>query len=295
MTTRDLIVPDGDVPLAVRIHFPDGGEARLPAVVVTGSWLTVKEQMPDAYAARLAERGFVAVTFDFAGFGASGGGLRQTEIPVRKMGNLAAVVDWLRCESRVDGDRIGVLAVCASAQYTVGALARGLPISAFVSVAGWFHDRASVAPFYGGTEGVVERLARAEAAARAVVDGEEPKLVPAYAPGDDRAGMTLEMDYYANPARGAVPTWRNEMSELSWGHWLTYDAFASVPGVRVPSLFVHSDDAVLPANVHRIADRLGDLATLAWTDGGQTDFYDQPDQVGFAVEAAARHFTGARA
>lgn len=295
MTTRDLIVPDGDVPLAVRIHSPDCGEARRPAVVVTGSWLTVKEQMPDAYAARLAERGFVAVTFDFAGFGASGGGLRQTEIPVRKMRNLAAVVDWLRCESGVDGDRIGVLAVCASAQYTLGALARGLPVSAFVSVAGWFHDRASVAPFYGGTDGVAERLARAETATRAMVTGEEPTLVPAYAPGDDRAGMTLEMDYYANPGRGAVPTWRNEMSELSWGHWLSYDAFASVPGVRVPSLFVHSDDAVLPVNVRLIADRLGGLATLAWTDGGQTDFYDQSDQVGFAVEAAARHLQGAPA
>ena len=134
MTTRDLIVPDGDVPLAVRIHAPDDphldGEANLPAVVVTGSWLTVKEQMPDLYAARLAERGFLAVTFDFAGFGASGGGLRQTEIPVRKMRNLAAVVDWLRCQSGVDGERIGVLGVCASAQYALGALARGLPVSA---------------------------------------------------------------------------------------------------------------------------------------------------------------------
>lgn len=293
MTTRDLIVPDGDVPLAVRIHAPDDfpveGDVRLPAVVVTGSWLTVKEQMPDLYAARLAAQGFVAVTFDFAGFGASGGGLRQTEIPVRKMRNLAAVVDWLRCESGIDGDRIGVLAVCASAQYTLGALARGLPVSAFVSVAGWFHDRASVAAFYGKEDGVTERLSRAEAAAHAVSDGEEPRLAPAYAPGDDQAGMAFEMDYYANPDRGAVPTWRNEMSELTWGHWLTFDAFASVPGVRVPSLFVHSDDAVLPGNVRKIADKLGDLATLAWTEGEQTDFYDRPAQVDYAVDAAARH------
>lgn len=293
MITRDLIVPDGDVPLAVRIHAPDDsqvdGAASLPAVVVTGSWLTVKEQMPALYAARLAAQGFLAVTFDFAGFGASGGGLRQTEIPVRKMRNLAAVVDWLRCESGVDRDRIGVLAVCASAQYTLGALARGLPVSAFVSVAGWFHDRASVAGFYGGADGVAERLSRAEAATRDVLDGKEPRLVPAYAPGDDRAGMAMEMDYYANPDRGAVPTWRNEMSELSWGHWLTYDAFASLPGVRVPSLFVHSQDAVLPDNVRRVADQLGDLATLAWTEGAQTDFYDRPDQVGYAVDAATRH------
>ncbi|GAB3894842.1 hypothetical protein GCM10029964_073870 [Kibdelosporangium lantanae] len=72
MIVRDLIVPDGDVPLAVRIHAPDDSPVA-GAVVVTGSWLTVKEQMPDLYAARLAARGFLAVTFDFAGFGASGG------------------------------------------------------------------------------------------------------------------------------------------------------------------------------------------------------------------------------
>ena len=48
----DVVVPHGDVPLAVRLHRPDGaGTARLPTVVCTGSWLTVKEQMPDLYAA----------------------------------------------------------------------------------------------------------------------------------------------------------------------------------------------------------------------------------------------------
>jgi hypothetical protein len=49
-------------------------------VLVTGSWLTVKEQMPDAYPAVLAEPGFTAVTFDFAGFGQSGGDLRQRRV-----------------------------------------------------------------------------------------------------------------------------------------------------------------------------------------------------------------------
>ena len=29
------------------------------------------------------------------------------------------------------------------------------------------------------------------------------------------------------------------------GHWLTYDAFSAIRDVRVPTLFVHSDAAVL--------------------------------------------------
>lgn len=35
---------------------------RQPAVVVTGSWLTVKEQMPAVYARRLAGLGYTAFT-----------------------------------------------------------------------------------------------------------------------------------------------------------------------------------------------------------------------------------------
>lgn len=237
-TEDDLLqtfVPDGDVPLAVRIHRPPGaGTNRQPAVVVMGSWLTVKEQMADTYAAALAEQGFTAVTFDFAGFGASGGVLRQAEIPVRKIRNLAAVVDFMRTLSVVDPGKLAVLAVCASAQYALGALARGLPVGSFVSVAGWFHDLATVAPFYGGGDGVAERLRRSTIASRTFAESGDLSLVPAYGPGDDTAGMSMEMDYYASPERGNVPQWRNEMSEMSWAHWLQYDAFAAAEGVRVP-------------------------------------------------------------
>lgn len=286
---EDLILPVADTTVAVRVHRRADAHERQPAVVVMGSWLTVKEQMADLYATRLAAHGYVAVTFDFTGFGASGGGLRQTEVPVRKMRDLAAVVDLTRTWSEVDPDRIGVLGVCASAQYTLGALARGLPVAAFVSVAGWFHDTGSVAPFYGGGDGVRERLGRAAAAATAYTASGDLSLVPAYAAGDDRAGMSMEMDYYANSERGNIPAWRNEMSELSWAHWLTYDGLAPAQHVQTPTLLVHSETAVLPDNVRTVADRLGTAATVEWLDGEQTDFYDQPVQVDAAVAAAVRH------
>ena len=69
---------------------------------------------------------------------------------------------------------------------------------------------------------------------------------------------------------------------MTWTHWLTYDAFAARRR-STPVLFVHSDDAVLPDNAQTVADRPGDLATVVWTEGEQTDFYDQPEQVDVAV------------
>ena len=65
---------------------------------------------------------------------------------------------------------------------------------------------------------------------------------------------------------------------------------SAAPRVSVPTLLVHSDDCVLPGNVKTVRDRLAGPSELLWAHGGQTDFYDQPDQVSLAVDAADRHF-----
>jgi uncharacterized protein len=115
------------------------------------------------------------------------------------------------------------------------------------------------------------------------------RTVPAYREGDDRAGMFLPLPYYASPDRGAVPSWRNEMAELSWLYWLTFDGLRAAAAVPTPSVFVHSDDCVLPDNVRSVASRMP-AADLVWGSGAQIDFYDQEPQVRFAVDAAAEHF-----
>jgi dienelactone hydrolase len=275
-----IVFTDGDVVLAGRLHEPEGGGG--PGVVVAGSWLTVKEQMADHYAAELAGRGWTALTFDYAGFGASGGGLRQAELPARKISNLTAAIRFL---GTLTATPPAVLGICASAQYAMAAVAAGAPVSGFAAVAGWFHDAASVAGFYGGADGVRARLADAAAAAdRFLADG-EVTTVPAYRAGDETAGMFVEMDYYANPERGAVPSWRNEMAVLSWPHWLRFDGLSAAAGVRVPALFVHSDGAVFPDHVRDLAGRMGGPVRTVWGEGEQTEWYDRPAQVGAAVEA----------
>src|SRR5262245_55226205 len=116
----------------------DRPDVRQPGVIVTGSWLTVKEQMPETYALRLAERGYTAFTFDFTGFGESGGEPRQAELPDRKIADLVAAADFVSTLSMVEAGTLGHLAVCASAQYGLAALARGSCVRRFVSVAGWY-------------------------------------------------------------------------------------------------------------------------------------------------------------
>jgi dienelactone hydrolase len=261
-----------------------------PTILVTGSWLTVKEQMADLYAARLAERGYTVLTFDFAGFGAGGGTPRQAELPARKIDDMIAAARAVSTLSFVRPGALGYLGICASAQYALRAIAAGAPIDAFASVAGWFHDARTVAPFYGGAEGVARRLERADEALAAYRRTGEVRTVPAYEAGNERAGMFLDLEYYDSAKRGAVPTWVNEMAELSWAYWLTFDGLSAAPQVHVPSLFVHGDGCVLPDNLRAVAGKVAGPAQTVWDDGTQTDFYDQDAQVSLAVDAADAHF-----
>ena len=58
MPLTSFVAFNGNSRLAARIHRSNADlTVRQPAVIVTGSWLTVKEQMADLYAAAVAERG----------------------------------------------------------------------------------------------------------------------------------------------------------------------------------------------------------------------------------------------
>jgi fermentation-respiration switch protein FrsA (DUF1100 family) len=277
----------GDLRLAGQLfRNTDRLDTRQPGVIVTGSWLTVKEQMPELYAMRLAERGYTTFTFDFAGFGESQGEPGQAEIPDRKIADLIAAGDFLSTLSCVEPDTIAHLAICASAQYGLAALARGSRIARFVSVAGWYHDAASVAPIYGGPAGVAARIDAARSALDRYATTGATDMVPAYRAGDETAGMFFELDYYGNPSRGAVPAWKNQMATLSWQYWLMFDGLSATDRVHAPVLLVHGDGCVFPDNARSVYDRVRGKKKLVWAEGTQTDFYDQPRQVGAAVEAA---------
>jgi fermentation-respiration switch protein FrsA (DUF1100 family) len=265
--------------------------AKLPLIVVTGSWLTVKEQMPNLYARRLADRGFAALTFDFRGFGESEGSPRQYESPARKTVDIRNAVAFARTLPVTESDRIGGLAICASAGYMARAIADGTPLRAFVTVAAWLHDAGTVGVFYGDTEGVTHRLGLAKAAREKFERTGEVDYVAAYDPNNNDAAMFFPLDYYANPDRGAVAQWTNRFAVMSWSEWLTYDALVSARSIAVPTLMVHSDESAYPDNVRRFFAELAGPKDLVWTRGAQTDFYDKDPYVAKAVDAATAHLS----
>lgn len=147
------------------LHLPAGfsESKKYKAVVVTGSWTTVKEQMADLYAAKLAKEGLVALSFDFRNYGMSEGQPRNYENPELKAQDIKNAVEFLKTLNFVDAKNIGGFAVCASAGYMSVAIANGADLKAVSLVAPWLHN-AEIARGVYGAENAKNLIANSEAA-----------------------------------------------------------------------------------------------------------------------------------
>ncbi|MEW1749616.1 alpha/beta hydrolase [Streptomyces angustmyceticus] len=261
-----------------------------PAVVVAGSWTTVKEQMAGRYAAGLAQRGLTALAFDFRGYGGSKGEPQDFESPERKIADIISAVDYLKSRPDVDSSRIGALGICAGSGYVAVAASRNPEIRSVAMVAPWLHDRTLVQDIYGGPDGIRERMAQGEAAREKYESTGEVDYVPAASDTDAQAAMYGPFDYYLNADRGAVPEWGNRFAVMSWPQWLTFDPIAVAPQCTAPTFMLHSPDAAVPDGARRFHDALTAPKELQWTTGAQFDFYDQESTVVPALDAVGAHF-----
>lgn len=261
-----------------------------PALVVTGAWMTVKEQMPARYAREMADRGFVALTFDFRGWGESGGARRQYEDPSTKIADIEAAVAYLATRPETDKDRIGGLGICASSGYMVAAAAKDAAIKSVALVAPWLHDAEVVEQTYGGKDGVASLEAAGNAAEAAYRSTGKQPFLPAASLTDDRAIM-FKVPYYTEAGRGMIPAWRNEADPAFWHGWLTFDAIQAAPRLHQPFLMVHSEAAAIPQGAHKFFARLTTSKQELWLDEvTQFDFYDRAAPVKAASDAVAAHF-----
>jgi fermentation-respiration switch protein FrsA (DUF1100 family) len=265
---------------------------KLPAVIVGGSWITVKEQMAGLYARLLSRYGFATLAFDFRSFGESMGEPRQLESAQAKTQDFKNAITFMQSLPMVDPGSVGGLAICASASYMARAVAEDNRFKAFATVAGWLQHPDTTPLFYGGTEGVRHRLDLAAAAMGKFQKSGQMDYVPAYNPKDPEAAMFFELDYYSNPRRGAIPQWKNQFAVASWSEWLQLNAIDGIAEkITVPVLFIHSDGSALPDNIRRAYSLVKGPKELHWSSQGtQTDYYDQEPYVSKSVRIAALHF-----
>lgn len=101
------------ITVAADLYQPKGAAgSKRPALVISGPFGAVKEQVAGLYAQTLAERGFVTLAFDPSFTGESGGVVRNVASPDIFTEDFSAAVDAIGLLPGVDRTRIGAIGIC---------------------------------------------------------------------------------------------------------------------------------------------------------------------------------------
>lgn len=238
------------------------------AIVLTGPFTGVKEQVTGDYAARLAAAGFTTLAFDHRGYGESEG-RPQHEDSQGKLADLRAAVGLLAGE----GYRVALVGICLGGGYAMKAAAADPRVCAVAGVAGaynspaWFAGRMGLAGYREALRGMLDRY---------------DEFLPAVAErGEAAMPGTEPWSYYS----AHTTNWVNRVTRGSLHSLMTLDVLAARP-LLPPSLVVHGrkDDYCSP----ELAEALHADETV-WLDCERhVDLYDAEPYVGQAVAAVTK-------
>ncbi|WP_299529147.1 nuclear transport factor 2 family protein [Ulvibacterium sp.] len=289
VTLKEITFNSNGANLKGHLFLPPNFDAtqKYPAAIVTGSWTSIKEQMPDEYASVLAQDGFITMTFDFTGFGESEGQPRQVEDYRLKIADIRAAVDYLETHPNIDTDELSALGVCASSGYMAHATAQDTRIKKLVLVAPWLHNPAIAKSIYdmrpGGTEGLLEASKQAK---RKYAETGTMEYVLAASELDPLSAMYVPQgafDYYLNPAKAAGPKYDNRFAVSSWEPWLTFDGISIGKDIAQPVFIVHSESGAVPQGTKEFYELIKGKKDIKWlNEYNQQQLYFEED----AVQAA---------
>ncbi|GII80490.1 peptidase [Sphaerisporangium rufum] len=275
------------ITLAGDLRTPPGAGPH-PALVLTGPFTGVKEQVTGRYAARLTEAGYVTLAFDHRNFGASGGAPRRHEDPQGKLADLRAAVSFLRGRPEVDGTRIGAVGVCLGAGYALRFAAFDPRVKVFAGIAGAYNSPYAMRSgmtdqgYQGALTEFTEILERQD-------QGGAPEYLPAVAADGPAAMPGDEPRAYYGTERSAAPSWANEVTVASLRELVTMDNMlgADFLGPK-PGLIVHGvvDRFCSPEGAEEAYKRMDGPKKIVWLDAHRhIDLYDAEPYVSQAVTA----------
>lgn len=247
------------ITMAGNVYSPKGmnKRAKHPAVVVVHPGGGVKEQAAGLYAQKLAEQGFVVLTFDASHQGASGGMPRFLEDPTKRVEDVRSAVDFLTTLAYVDAGRIGALGICAGGGYAIKATTGERRIKSVATVSA-VDIGAGTRKGWDGKGPVSDQIAVLDAVAkqRTAEAAGAPPMVVTYVPATPNAATPQDLreasDYYLTP-RGQHRNAPNKMLFTSLDKMASFTALDQVDSLLTqPALFIagsaagslwHSQDA----------------------------------------------------
>ncbi|MBV8084282.1 MAG: alpha/beta hydrolase [Chloroflexi bacterium] len=279
----DLRVPDSATP-----------QSGWPALVFTGPFSGVKEQVTGLYARRLTAAGFVTLAFDHRNFGESAGQPRQHEDWTGKLADLRDAASFLALQPEVNAERLGTCGICLGGGFALRFAAFDPRIRALACIAGGYNDPHDMQRGFGA-EGYRAQLLRFANMAQRQFAGGAVEYMPAVAPAGKEAVMAGQepYDYYSNE-RSASPGWRNQVTLLSIRELITADLAIGADFISpTPTLIVHgrTDAYCSPDDAARVYERAGQPKDILWLETtNHIDLYDNETYVGPAIARAISWF-----
>ncbi|WP_423605274.1 alpha/beta hydrolase [Sphingomonas sp. MS122] len=297
----DAHFPSDGHRLAAHVYLPPAAAraaGRMPGIVIDAPGTSVKEITVPVYAIRLARAGYVVVSFDRRGFGASEGPVRQQMDPPQNIRDVRNATTYLLSREDVDPERIAILGICMGGGHTIQAAAFDRRYRAVATLAGHYTNLRMAREGRAHADWIAlvrrrndERLADLRAG--------RPLALRAFAsegsaPGSAHAIMPEAVNFYESRQRLVGPRWRNEMTYETQENMLSFD---SVPfaGLIAPTplLIIHGTiDPLSPGKyAQAVFDEAGDPRRIVWIETtNHSQLYDLEPYISRASEEIVRWF-----
>ncbi|HEY0333941.1 MAG TPA: alpha/beta hydrolase [Stenotrophomonas sp.] len=263
------------------------------AIVVGHPMGAVKEQSANLYATRLAEQGFVTLSLDLSFWGDSEGQPRNAVSPDIYAEDFSAAVDFLRTQSLVDPERIGVIGICGSGSFAISAAKIDPRLKAIATVSMYDMGAANRNGLKHSQTLQQRQQAIATAAAQRDVEfqGGDTRYTSGSVHEINASSGPIEREFYdfyrtprgeftpagASPALTTHPTLSSNVKFLNFYPFNDIETISPRPMLFITGDAAHSRE--FSEEAYRLAGQPKQL--LIVPDAGHVDLYDRIDLIPF--------------
>lgn len=303
-TMKRVTFKNRNITVVGNLHVPTGFDEtkRYRALVLSTPGSSVKEQIGGIYASRLAERGFVALTFDPSYQGESSGEPRDLEDPTVRVEDIRCAVDFLMTQPFVDEEKVGLLGICAGGGYAINAALTEHRFKAVGTVVG--NDLGNAFRNAQPQDEMIRKLEEVgrqrTAEARGGALRRDP-WIPDSMNEAKAAGITdpavLEAVEFYRETEYRHPNSTNRLLFSSWSEILSFDAFNLVPQLLTQPLQVIVGGRRGSTGQYEAGERLFAASPAKDKDfyvvegAGHYDMYYKPEYVGPAIDKLVSFYT----
>lgn len=215
MRTEHVSFPVDGVVVDATLTLPaDAAPKPVPAVLTGAGFAGVKEMLMPDYSRDFAAGGVASLTFDYPGFGRSGGHPRQHVDPAQQVRTFRAALDRLTADPRIDPTRLAVWGTSLSGGHALVLAATDPRINAVAAIIPFIHLTPTAKP------DLLPLLAR-DALRR--LTRRPGLMIPAAGHPGEAAAMNSDgaFEWAADMAQGAA-TYRNEVTVASLPNMLRW-------------------------------------------------------------------------